>query len=277
MLNILTFPIICDICQQSCSDLERYSYHLRKCHSLELKSYLFQKNLWPKCLNSECSNPATTIDGKYCSRKCMSYEFATTKEFKEKQSKGLKRFHASKGKKYLSQFWTDEKKAKQKSKMLKIYSDFDFKGKVSDIQWFAMQDKDLRNNISLKATWQRRNELKKKRGFPAYVAKTGSNNNNSNQIIYRNELDKKAFEVLDSNPFIEKWFYETEVICYEFREKNHYIIIDLKIHYKDSRIKLVLIKEKGTTQKELKKLEVIEQYCLKNDYEFEIWTNETFS
>lgn len=265
MLNI---PIICEICNSSLKNLNLFSIHLTVKHQITAKKYLFERGLWPKCLNETCMNPRTHLrKGKYCSRQCMDYSFATTKEFKEKQSIGLKKFHL-KNPQYLSKFWSEEQKEKQRQITTEIYSNQEFRLRLFENQIKSMSPEVI-DQLTKDTTYAMRDVQKEKFKNPEYISSKGKDRFGNIKIKYRNNTELKQFEKLDANPLVISWEYETVCLPYIFNNKKHYIIVDIEVLFSDGMKKLIHIYNFRFNARNLKKLEIIKQYCEMNNLIYE--------
>jgi len=242
---------------------------------------LIQLGQWHKCDNHKCNNPARlNFPISFCSRHCVAIYYTNVrmmgreKYYKENKEIVIKRMkkiwsyedrrksHSEK----IIQNWKDPESRKYRLRcMANSYTKKRLETISKDRTLIAQQI----ISRSTKKIYNSQKGLYKSSAPNAFY---------SNNIPYRNDYDLRAFHSLDKNSLVLKWIFLDFVIPYKSlkREYNQHIAIDLNVYYKYDIRKLILIKPDGFEIEEysLNIIKAIENYCLKNKYEFEIWTKE---
>ncbi len=106
----------------------------------------------------------------------------------------------------------------------------------------------------------------------------------SHNIPYRNELQKRSIETLETNPNVESYQFLEDAIevsrpkrLRRKRQYNSWAMIDFIVKDKNGSKKLIFLKPKGLEIGAMKALQDIERYCVANGYDIEVWTNEQFA
>lgn len=117
-------------------------------------------------------------------------------------------------------------------------------------------------------------------------------------VMYRSSWEKQAFKWCDLNPDVVAWNSEEVVVPYRCKTdgKVHRYFMDLKVTFKSGKTVLVEIKPKSQTQKpkiSRNKKRLVEEvmtfmknqskwkaakfYAERNDWEFQVWTEDTLA
>ena len=102
-----------------------------------------------------------------------------------------------------------------------------------------------------------------------YYAKNGFKKNGLNNLNFKNQYELEVFKLLDNDTNVSKWYYECVPIMLS---NNKYTNVDLEIFYKDGTKKIVEIRHKNFPDREYNRLVDIKNYCDKNGYVFEVWS-----
>jgi hypothetical protein len=106
----------------------------------------------------------------------------------------------------------------------------------------------------------------------------------ASDLPYRNELQRKSFESLDSNPSVTSFRFLDDAIQTtrtKFKGNNRqypaWMIVDLIVEYKNGSKKMIFLKPNGLDFREIKSFNDIERFCSQNGYDIEIWTADQFN
>lgn len=95
-------------------------------------------------------------------------------------------------------------------------------------------------------------------------------------IKFMSLYEKRAFDILDAMPAVDKYIVQPFAIPYYLNGIRHNYMPDILIYYHDGTKKLIEIKPKSRLSSETVQLKIdaAKEYCLIKGITFEIWTED---
>jgi len=271
------FSKTCKICnKQFNTETKTLLCCSKECAKKSTSKTLFEKTSRQERVCKFCSKNFTVrlkTSQIFCSKECKNANFGTfarnrSEETIKKQSESLRESYKS-GKvipnflgKHLSE--DAKKKISDKNKGKRLGKENAFFGKKHTAE--------TKSRLSALAAIRAANGYK-----PFKFFKNGIffSNKNQKDIIFRSSWEHLVFESLEIDPDVIEYFSEDLRIPY-YMEGNKNYIPDLLIKYRNNKILLVEIKPKCQIldEKNVLKFEAAKEYCKKNNYVFEVWTED---